>query len=545
VTHEPTDEKGKLRQRAEEHLRHEPETGDALSREEAQRVLHELRVHQIELEMQNAELRNTQEELTVTRDLYRDLYDFAPVGYLTLNREGRVLQVNLTCERLLNQTRHALLRQSFSDFVARDAQDTYHFFWQRLLHDNMPQMAEMQMVRAGGTSFWAHLEVTVVLQDPGDATASAVAYRVTITDITDRKLAEETSVHQAAELAATMASLADGLVVFNPAGDIIRMNAAASLLLGYAPDGQTMPLAEYLHRLQVEALDGSVIPPSEMPTARALRGETTLGALMVLHHPDHTVWVLASAAPIRTPDGEQSGAVATFTDITPLHNLQEQQLLLHLVSHDLRTPLAIISGYVSLIADRVQELGVNGAITTSLNAIQHSVKRMVVMIEDLTELARVEGGQLQLKREPVELPTYLRDFLQRSAAVFDESRIHLDVAAAVPAVLADNDRLERIVSNLLSNAIKYSDPGSLVLLRVHTQDDEIVVSVTDHGRGIPAEDVPHLFQRFYRAKSERRAEGIGLGLYITKALVEAHGGRIWVESEVGRGSMFSFTLPMA
>jgi signal transduction histidine kinase len=282
-----------------------------------------------------------------------------------------------------------------------------------------------------------------------------------------------------------------------------------------------------------------------MPTARALRGETTLGALMVLHHPDHTVWVLASAAPIRTPDGEQSGAVATFTDITPLHNLQEQQLLLHLVSHDLRTPLAIISGYVSLIADRVQELGVNGAITTSLNAIQHSVKRMVVMIEDLTELARVEGGQLQLKREPVELPTYLRDFLQRSAAVFDESRIHLDVAAAVPAVLADNDRLERIVSNLLSNAIKYSDPGSLVLLRVHTQDDEIVVSVTDHGRGIPAEDVPHLFQRFYRAKSERRAEGIGLGLYITKALVEAHGGRIWVESEVGRGSMFSFTLPMA
>jgi signal transduction histidine kinase len=285
--------------------------------------------------------------------------------------------------------------------------------------------------------------------------------------------------------------------------------------------------------------------PEELPTARALRGETTKGSVMVLHHPDRSVWLLVSAAPIRMPDGQPLGAVTTYNDITPLHDLQEQQLLLHLVSHDLRTPLAIIYGHVELIDEHIRKLEVNGIVAGSLHAIQRGVKRMSVMIEDLTEMARVEGGQIQLQRQPVEMDTYLQDLLQRSAIVFEVARIHVDIPAKLPPVLADYDRLDRILSNLLSNAIKYSDPGTPVLVRVCVQDGEIVVSVTDHGRGIPPDDVSHLFQRFYRAKGERRAEGIGLGLYITRTLVEAHDGRIWVESEVGKGSTFFVALPVA
>jgi signal transduction histidine kinase len=183
-------------------------------------------------------------------------------------------------------------------------------------------------------------------------------------------------------------------------------------------------------------------------------------------------------------------------------------------------------------------------VTDGLDAIQRGVQRMSVMIDDLTEMARIEGGQLQLKREPIELAAYLRDFLQRSAIILDASRIHLEVAAEVAPVLVDHDRLDRIFTNLLSNAFKYADPETPVQVRVFAQEGEITVSVTDHGRGIPPDDVAHLFQRFYRAKGESRAKGIGLGLYITKQLVDAHGGRIWIESEVGKGSTFTFTLPV-
>ena len=127
----------------------------------------------------------------------------------------------------------------------------------------------------------------------------------------------------------------------------------------------------------------------------------------------------------------------------------------------------------------------------------------------------------------------------------DIERITLDIPANLPSVDADVDRLERIILNLLTNALKYSPPASSVLLRAQHHDDTVVVLMTDNGPGIAPEDLPHLFERYYRGKSGPRAEGVGLGLYITKNLVDAHGGRIWVESEVGKGSTFAFTLPLA
>ena len=125
------------------------------------------------------------------------------------------------------------------------------------------------------------------------------------------------------------------------------------------------------------------------------------------------------------------------------------------------------------------------------------------------------------------------------------ARIVTDISPDLPPVAADYDRLERIILNLLSNALKYSPDGSPVTIRAHRQENTIVIAIADQGSGIPPEEQAHIFDRFYRVKAERKAEGIGLGLYITRLLVEAHGGRIWVESQPGQGSVFSFTLPIA
>jgi len=129
--------------------------------------------------------------------------------------------------------------------------------------------------------------------------------------------------------------------------------------------------------------------------------------------------------------------------------------------------------------------------------------------------------------------------------VLETTRVQVEIPPDLPPVSADAARLERIFTNLLSNALKYSDPGTPVQVCVQPMSGEVSIAVKDQGQGIAPKDMPHLFEKFYRAGSSRKAEGIGLGLYVTKLMVEAHGGRIRVESEVGKGSTFSFTLPVA
>jgi signal transduction histidine kinase len=152
---------------------------------------------------------------------------------------------------------------------------------------------------------------------------------------------------------------------------------------------------------------------------------------------------------------------------------------------------------------------------------------------------------LQLHKESIDLRAFLSDAMGRGGDVMDVARVKLDVPAELPSVLADPDRLERIVVNLLSNALKYSSRESEVLVRLAAKDGEVTTSIADHGIGIASDDLPRIFERFYRPSAGRRAGGLGLGLYTCRVLVEAHGGRIWAQSELGKGSTFFFALPVA
>ena len=233
--------------------------------------------------------------------------------------------------------------------------------------------------------------------------------------------------------------------------------------------------------------------------------------------------------------------------VTELHALQQwQEDLLSIVSHDLRNPLAVIHGYNALLKETIAQRGIDGDLTLSSNAIERNVYLMRMMLQDLLDSSGSPSQRVVLACTAVELPAYLHDFLRRSSGIISGNRITLDVPAALAPVSADSNRLERILWNLLSNALKYSASDSPVCLRARQDKQEMVISVSDQGAGIAPEDLPHLFERYYRTEAGRRkAEGVGLGLYITKLLVEAHGGRIWVDSQPGYGSTFSFTLPLA
>ena len=200
------------------------------------------------------------------------------------------------------------------------------------------------------------------------------------------------------------------------------------------------------------------------------------------------------------------------------------------------------------IADQLARLhsaGIGGEGKESVEAVLTSAQRMDAMIQELVDATRLEAGQVHLERRPVALRAFIDDLLRRLAGTLETDRVRVSAPAGLPEVLADPDQLERILTNLLSNALKYSPPGSVVTVTLTRRDDEVVTAVSDQGPGIAPEELPHLFERYYRTEAGReRRESLGLGLYITRKLVEAHGGRIWAESEPGKGSTFDFSLPV-
>jgi len=363
----------------------------------------------------------------------------------------------------------------------------------------------------------------------------------------DRRRAQAEMERALSQLDATFASMVDGIIIYGPSGEILRMNPTAARILGYSTPEMDLPLAKRVARLRMETAEGRRIQPEDAPVALALRGETVQGSVVVVHLPDgSSFWLSVSAAPIRSPSGEMLGAVATFTDVTELHRLQEErQDIVRMVSHDLRNPLTAVQGQAQIILKLLDRSGQDGALRRSAETIVANARQMNAMIQDLVDMARGETAQLVLNPVAIDLGRAVPDLIQRMPDVLEASRIRVEIPKGLPHVRADPNRLERVVTNLLSNALKFSPPQTEVLVAAEKLDGEVKLSVTDRGVGIPPEVIPRLFQRYYRAAATRKTTGLGLGLYITRLLVEAMGGRIWVESEVGKGSTFSFTLPLA
>jgi signal transduction histidine kinase len=229
-------------------------------------------------------------------------------------------------------------------------------------------------------------------------------------------------------------------------------------------------------------------------------------------------------------------------DITDRRQHEEfRDQYIGLISHDLRTPLLTINLSAATLKLQI-ERGDLAKAAEPLEAIRHSTKRMAEMIDDMLETTRLESGQLQLHKGPVDLGELGRT-VARELGAMSANPIRCEAAGPVP-VIADAGRIERVLENLVGNAVRYSPPGTEVTIRVQARGDEAVVTVTDRGPGVPADVVPKLFQRFYRAGSGNTSSGLGLGLYNSRLIVEHHGGRIWVESQPGAGSTFGFSVPV-
>jgi PAS domain S-box-containing protein len=340
-------------------------------------------------------------------------------------------------------------------------------------------------------------------------------------------------------LIAILETTSDIVATADAEGNLRYLNRAGRSLLGI-PEGAS------LESVRVSDLQPRTVAPTlhteALPRAREVglwRGESAFRSA------DHRIIPVSQVVMAHR---DETGAVRYLStiarDITDRKRAEEQREdILRAVSHDLRTPLIAVGGFAALLLRQREQAGADERELTYLKHMAASTKLMDGMIRDLVDSVRLEAGGAASERQPVALGPFLREFLGRYEGALAAERVRTEIPGQLPDVCADAERLERILTNLLTNALKYSAPGSEVTVRAEAREQEVVVSVCDRGPGIPPEELPRVFQRFYRARAGTRKGGIGLGLHITKLLVEAQGGRIWAQSREGEGSTFCFALP--
>jgi signal transduction histidine kinase len=339
--------------------------------------------------------------------------------------------------------------------------------------------------------------------------------------------------------------MTDGLWVYDADANVVDVNQSALNMFGLGSRTEAIALGTFAS-LSLRYPDGKIVPKYDLPHARALRGQTVPDYLAIGRHliSGKDLDLSIAAAPIES--NGIVGAVLVVRDITALQELdRKKDEFLSVASHELRTPLTTIKGYTQLLSQAATDL-TGDERTTYLTAVLGEIERMMGLISELLDVSRIETNRLQIHPQQIRW----QEFVERRVTAFrvqNPTRIIVfEMRGPDSIVGADPDRMRQVIDNLLSNAIKYSPEGTKIDVETIVEDGSMLTAVIDRGIGIPKDEIPQLFERFHRARnvSSRYYGGLGLGLYIAKAIIEAHRGSIHVESEEGKGSRFTIRLPV-
>ena len=336
---------------------------------------------------------------------------------------------------------------------------------------------------------------------------------------------------------AILRSMVEGVAVIDAKERVVFCNSAFAEILNLAfTECEGRPLVELVRQADLLDLARRVLAGTVN-----LQSELTIGTVM-----PRSFAVTASPLPANTPG--TNGAVIVLHDITELRRLERvRQDFVANVSHEFRTPLTAIQGFAETLLGGALEDEKNNR--RFLEIIRDHAARLGRLTDDLLKLARIEAGKLEVEFQPVSVAELVESCaaIALMKASHREIALNLSYPPSLPAVLGDASLLREVIQNLLDNAVQYTPPGGSVNLTASLRDHEAVITVADTGIGIPLADQERIFERFYRVDAARSREvgGTGLGLSIAKHIVEAHGGRLWVESTVGQGSQFHFSVPLA
>ena len=343
---------------------------------------------------------------------------------------------------------------------------------------------------------------------------------------------------------AILDSSADGIMIMDAAHHVQRFNRALARLTGWSA-------TEAIGRTHDDIISWARREPGAS-LAEAEAGGWPLSSASPIYvegdlrrRDGGTVAVGITYAPLVGREGRLINIIGSVRDITRFREAEAlKSTFISVIGHELKTPVSLIKGYAGTLR-REDARWDPATIRDSLAVIEEESDRLAELIENLLDASRLQAGALNLTVLEVPLDTLARRLVEKFRVQSPQRNIQLDFPADFPVVRADEERLVQVLSNLISNAIKYSPERGTISVSGRAEPTRVIVSVADQGAGLAADELPRVFERFYRADTPatRRAKGAGLGLYLAKAVVEAHGGRIWVESEPGQGAKFLFSLP--
>lgn len=457
-------------------------------------------------------------------------------GLLVVDSESRVVMTNKAVRELLD------IRPGVSDPLVSVLKGRVGE-WKRVCRD-----IENKIINAPGQPVSFSLEVNT---SGDEATARVLSARISpitsqwekvigavvlLEDVTDIiRLTGELALEKA-KLETVLENVLVGVLAVSESGEVLIANSSLFSMLGSARPWWWLgsPLEEVitepgLTRLMKKAMY------SDVPV---------LNERMVLSTERH---IEVSCVPIDELAAGKPGTVAVIHDVTGIHQVEQAKSdFVSMVSHELRTPLTSIKAYVDTL--QRQDVKFDEETRTSfVSVIARESERMTRLINDILDLSRIEAGRLELKPTFVDLPELVRKVAIRMEPQASGHNIVVDLPKGMERVFAEPEKVEQVMFNLIGNALKYSPEGGNVEISVKPLKEKAIVSVTDNGMGIDSEQLPYIFDKYHRG-GKAAGEGIrgaGLGLYVTKSIVEAHGGRIWAESRDGTGTTLMFTVPFA
>jgi len=536
-----------FRTKAELKLAAQLEKNDPLDGRELNEVIQELRIHQIELEMQNEALREAQLKLETSRNSYRELYEFAPAGIFTCDLDGEIIAANATVGSLLGVPRADLLRTSFARFSTQSCKDSYYHHAKAVLASGSEKSCTISLIRQDGRAVLADMKSNI------ETVSGKTCIRSSLLDITDRAYIESllhltsTAIEKAAE----------GILITDAAGIILNVNTAFSTITGYAPHEVIGKNPTILNSGKHDA--------SFYETMWQQLGETGQwqGAIWNRKKNGEIYPENLSISAICNAEDELTNYIGLFSDISEKISLEEQLrqaqkmeavgTLVGGIAHDFNNMLAGITGNLYLANKLAED---NPELSTKLNNIEQLSNRAAQMISQMLTFARKGIVQMQT----LSLSSFTKEAIKLSRVSVPENIIfHYTIESDDLLIQGDVTQLQQVIMNLLNNArdalASTEEPEIELSLKIFHADQAfrtrhpdmcmnqlVQLSVRDNGCGIEAQNIEHIFDPFYTSKDV--GEGTGLGLSMCFGAVQSHDGVIEVESTVGKGSTFHVYLPL-
>ena len=503
-------------------------------------------IEEVNTELKKKEKKNTElvTQLQKAEERYADLFEKSQALIWTQELDGTISSLNPAAANSLGYRPDEMKGRPLKDFILPTERHTFGQFLERCAKSDSSRGLLKLYTKNGATRFWMYQ--TSLSQEEKEESVRCHAL-----DVTESQQAERELERLSRRNELILESVGEGIYGINLAGECTFVNPAALEYTGHSRQ-ELMSAARTMHEiLQPRKPDGSDYPWEDSASFATLNdGEIRrIAGEDMVRKDGGSFPVDYVVTPIVEDDNRILGAVVTFQDVTERRAVERMKNeFISIVSHELRTPLTSIRGSLGLLASGLL-LKFPDKADKMLKIAVENTDRLVRLINDILDIERLESGKVTIEAAELNLGGLMKSASDTMRAMANENKVKLDTKPLDETVWADSDRILQVLTNLLSNAIKFSeDDGKVRLTATVLDGDEegwVRVEVKDSGRGIPEDKVEKIFERFGQvdASDSREKGGTGLGLPICKTIVEQHGGKLWVESKVGKGSRFMFTLP--